>query len=576
MAKTVLHIDVGNSVTRAQALQVRHGEITLEEYGFCPTPSSALEDDRTQGISLAVSDIESRMAEKGTPLDPREILVTVSAGGEPRAVCAGVVKGISGESAKRAALSAGATVTDLICVDDGREDFQRVSDLKRQDISVVVLAGGVDAEIMESGSHQLLNIAKILAEGIPKKRGRQEKVPLVYAASLDGREEVMRIMGDETEIIWADNVRSRLEEEHLESARSAVVDAFAQSVRTDPRFSGLGRLGSPHVLPSGHAAGVGLEQFYAEVNENVLGFSLDGDSVQVFSDIKGIFTRTVTSIDAVDSRKVAKWLPTPRLAQHLGEMLANLRLHPWVVPTTWDELSVFLAFWKEVIREGIAEHKKSAIELRGVHRQRQVDETFKVRVAGGDTIVKAHDIRRVVVTGVLSQILSERALLSLIMDGAQLSGVTAVYKDPWNVLQVVGLLSAGNVNLRDCLKPLGVLVGPGQDRDRVGTGWVFSGIGSDLQPLPVKPNEIVPVDLDSGAETDIVLEPSRSEDLGDGEGHKVRARVAPGFTQVYLDGRPRTMIRSMERTAAQDILKWYGNLGVFPQEVLSAWSGGRA
>jgi hypothetical protein len=65
-------------------------------------------------------------------------------------------------------------------------------------------------------------------------------------------------------------------------------------------------------------------------------------------------------------------------------------------------LAVYLAFWKEVIREGIAEHKESAIELRGIQRPRKIDETFEVRVSGGDTILKAHDIRKVVVTGVLS------------------------------------------------------------------------------------------------------------------------------------------------------------------------------
>ncbi|MGI6643107.1 MAG: glutamate mutase L [Bacillota bacterium] len=576
MAKSILHIQVGNSITRAQALQVGDGKITPKAYGLCPTPSLTLEEDRTQGIGFAIQQMEERMAEQGASLEPQEILVTLSVGGEPSAVCAGVVKGISGESAKRAALSAGATVTDLICIDDGREDFQRVSDLSRQDISVVVLAGGVDAEIMESGSHQLLSIAKILAQGLPKKHGSQKKVPLIYAASLDAREEVMRIMGDDIEIIWADNVRSRLEEEHLESARNAVVDAFAQSVGLDGRFSGLGRLGSPQVLPSGYAKGMGVERLYSESKENVLGFSLDGDSVQVFSYIGGVFTRTVTSIDAVDSRKVAKWLPTPSLTGNLEEMLANLRLHPWIVPAGWDELAVYLAFWKEVIREGIAEHKESAIELRGIQRPRKIDETFEVRVSGGDTILKAHDIRKVVVTGVLSHILSERALLSLIMDGANLSGVTAIYRDPWDVLPVVGSLSPGNVSIEDHLKSLGVLVGPGQDRDRVGTRWVFSGTGSSLEPLPVRPNEIVPVDLNGGGEIDIVLEPSRTEDLGNGKGHKVWARVASGFTQVYLDGRPRTMIRSVERIAAQDILKWYGNLGVFPQEVLSAWSGGRA
>jgi hypothetical protein len=162
------------------------------------------------------------------------------------------------------------TVTDLICIDDGREDFQRVSDLSRQDISVVVSGRRSRCRNNGIGKSPTPEHRQDTAQGLPKKHGSQKKVPLIYAASLDAREEVMRIMGDDIEIIWADNVRSRLEEEHLESARNAVVDAFAQSVGLDGRFSGLGRLGSPQVLPSGYAKGMGVERLYSESKENVL------------------------------------------------------------------------------------------------------------------------------------------------------------------------------------------------------------------------------------------------------------------------------------------------------------------
>ena len=567
MGKTYLHIDVGNSATTAQILHVSEGKIEVENYGQAKTSFLGSDGDRTQGLGSALQDLSW-----GT----EDIGVTVSAGGEPKVACAGVVKGISGESAKRAALSAGATVADLICVDDGREDFQRISDLRRHNICMAVLAGGTDDEILEYGNHQLINIAKILAQGLPKKRGSQERVPVIYAASSEGRQEVMEILGDTTEIVWAENVRARLEEEHLESARDAILASYTGLTEKDPLYAGFWSLGSPVILPSGYAIGSGVDRFYKEDGQNVLCLSLDGDCVQVFSVIKGVSTRTVTPVTSVDPKRVSKWLPSPNQAKVLGNVALNLKLRPWMIPATWDELAMFLAFLKEAVKEGIDEHKESAIELRGIRRQRQIDETFQVRVAGGDTLIKLQEIPTVIVTGALSRVLSDEALLSIVSDGLRLSGVTRVYKDSGDILKAVGLFNLGHAELKRSLKPVGVLVGPGQEKERIGADWVFSLTGSGLSALPVNPNGILSLDLDNSAGAHIVLEPSRTEDLGQGEGRKVQMQIAPGFTKVHLDGRPRPFLRSIEKATHNDILKWYGGLGVFPQEVLAAWAGGRS
>ncbi len=576
MGETYLHIDVGSSATTARVLKLSEGKMTVQSRSLAQTPPLGPNSDRAQGLGPVLDEIRNQPGSKDLPWPQENVGVTVSAGGEPKVACAGVVKGISGESAKRAALSAGATVSDLICVDDGREDFQRISDLKRQDICMAVLAGGTDDEILEYGNHQLINIAKVLAQGLPQRRGSQEKVPVVYAASSEGRQEVMEILGDITEIVWADNVRARLEEEHLESARDAVLGNFNQLVQKDPLYSGFWSMGSPVISPSGYAIGLGVNSFYKGDGRNVLCLSLDGDCIQVFSVIKGIFTRTVTPVTAVDSAKAAKWLPSPKQTANAGNMTQNLKLRPWMIPATWDELAMFLAFWKEAVKEGIDEHKKSAIELRGIRRQRQIDETFQVRVAGGDTLLKLQEIPTVIVTGVLSRIIPDEALLSIVSDGVHLSGVTSVYKDPGDVVKTAGLFGIDSVDLKASLEPVGILIGPGQEKERVGADWAFSETHSGLEPLPVNPDGIVSLVIENSGGARIVLEPSRTEDLGQGEGRKVQAAIAPGFTRVHLDGRPRTLLRSIEKAVHKDILKWYGDLGVFPQDILAAWAGGRS
>ncbi len=574
MTKSILHIDVASVATKAHVLTLNGDGLSLAKSAICPTPAFSEDDGRTDGLGTVLDAIKAQISGNGQSWEPDSVMVTVSAGGEPKAICAGVVKGISGESARRAALVAGATVSDLVCVDDGRQNFERISDLRRQDASVAVLAGGVDEEIMSSGSHQILNMARILSEGLPKKRWSDDRVPVVYAASYEAREEVVRILGD-IEIIWADNVRSKLEEENLDSAREAVVGVFSESVRSDPRFRGLGRLGLPEVLPSGHAMGLALEQLHSETGENLMGLSLDGDALQVFSDLKGIFTRTVTPITRVNPGKVARWLPHPALEDKLGDFVQNLILRPWILPASWDELAVFLAFWKGVIREGIEEHRATAIELRGVHRQRQVGETFEVEVAGGDTLVRMPALDRVIMAGTLSHVLLREALVSLVLDGLQPVGITSVYQDLNNALQVAGMLSPGSVRVSESLTPVAVLMSPGEDRDRVGTGWAFAGENGDKQALPVNPGEIKIVPVENASRIDVTLEASRGEDLGEGAGRPTVRKFEPGFSRLYLDGRSRNRLRSLDKVSSRDIIGWYRNLGIFPEDVLSGWAGGR-
>lgn len=540
MPKDVMYIDIGGALTTARAVRVSGDTIVSQGFAYCPSPLPSGED-LTLGVSPAVESLRGRLSRAGATLDPDEIVVTVNAGGEPRAVCAGVVRGISGESARRAALAAGATVSDLIAVDDGRQDFERVSDLKRQEISMVVLAGGVDEEILSSGKHQLLNVAKVVAQGLPRRRGSAVKVPVVYAASAEGREEVGKIFGDATEIIWAENVRATLEKENLEPARDAVAGAFSRSVNLDPRFGGLGRLGGPAIWPTGHAIGNSVRDLSQRLQENVIVVSLDGDSAQVFSSIGGVFTRTVTGIDRVALSGLAGGFQSDKSASKAGEMLGNWKLHPYAVPRTRDELDVFLGFWKEALKEAMAEHRESAIELRGVHRARQISETFKVDVAGGDTLVRMERVSRIVLTGFLSRLLPRDSLISLVMDGMEPSGITGLFLDTGDSLHVAGILSRSGSALpvEGLLQPLAYIVAPGRDDERLGPKRAFVTRGQTLDPLPLRPGEITSAPLGEAEGTELVLEAAGKVDLGQGEGHRVRSAIQRGAPAVYIDGRPR-------------------------------------
>ena len=482
------------------------------------------------------------------------------------------MSGITGESAKRAALSGGATVADLIAVDDGRQDFERVSDLRRHEIAMVVMAGGVDEEIFKSGKHQILNVAKVIAEGLPRRRGGEGKVPVVYAASAEGREEVTRIMQDKANIIWADNVRPTLDVEHLESARGAVVSTFLDSVRHDPRFRGLGKLGSPDPLPRGYVLGQAVEGFHRRTGENLIVISLDGDVVQVVSGIRGVFTRTVTPVSNVEHRYLRRHLPAARLAQGSENMLANWKMRPYVLPRTWDELAVLLAIYKEAVRLAMEDHKKSSIELRGIHRQRQISETFQVNVSGGDTLVRMERIGKIIFTGYMSRLLSPASLVSLAADGADPGAVTELFLDVDDALALSGLFHRTGIESRfeDRLRPIGVLVSPGRNEERVSPKRASLERGGAPQLLPVQEESLVRMSIDAPSGFAIVMEPPNNKvDFGEGDGRKVRREISGG-NAIYV-GRRAGDPKAKHRFRSTEVVP---GLARSPREVISM--GGEA
>lgn len=571
MVKSYVHLDIGNTITQAKAWSRSGQGLRLVGSSAAPTPPALESVDLTESANLAYTQLKAKVERAGQRFDAEDILVTVSASGEPRVVCAGVMKGISGESAKRAALSAGATVTDLIAVDDGRLEYQRVLDLRRQDVSMVVMAGGVDEEILGQGRHQLFNVAKTIAAGLPERRGNGKKVPVVYAASLEGREEVLRIIGDSIEVVWADNVRSRLEEEHLESARDAVLSVFSSGIRHDPRFTGLGRFGAARVLPTGHSIGLAVPRMAQSLNQDVMVISLDGDAIQVFSDIRGVFTRTVTLVARVQAKDVMRWLPSSRLGERLDDMIANWKISPGVLPTTWEDLAAYLAIQKQALREAAHEHSGTAIELRGIHRQRQVGEVFQTNVRGGDTLVRMERIGTICLTGFLAGILPPAALLSLVMDALELHGITRLYADRSGILESLAALDGDASDLPQWpLAPLAVILSPGKNEERIGNRWAFTRSGSTLEPLPVKQGEICHVAIPAPHPVVIELHPSVRGDVGDGEGRRYGIH-AVGFGSVYVDARVRG--RKIQ-DGCRESLMGYRSLGVFPDDVLNGWERG--
>ena len=130
--KTILATDCGSTTTKAILIEYIDNEYRLTYRGESPTTVEAPFEDVTRGVLNAIVELEELSGR--TILDSETIISPVkdnkgvdiyistsSAGGGLQLMVAGVVKNMTGESAERAALGAGAIVMDILASNDKRQ-----------------------------------------------------------------------------------------------------------------------------------------------------------------------------------------------------------------------------------------------------------------------------------------------------------------------------------------------------------------------------------------------------------------------------------------------------------------------
>src|SRR5437762_4334595 len=175
---SILATDCGSTTTKAILIEKQGPEYRLVVRGEAPTTVEAPFEDVTVGVTNAMREVEELAG--GTYLENDKVLTpsrgprhgadlylsTSSAGGGLQMTVAGVVKAMSAESAQRAALGAGAIIIDVIAVDDGRKDYQRVERLRQLRPDMILMSGGTDGGTVA----HLVEMAEMLVSADPKPR----------------------------------------------------------------------------------------------------------------------------------------------------------------------------------------------------------------------------------------------------------------------------------------------------------------------------------------------------------------------------------------------------------------------
>ncbi len=186
-------------------------------------------EDVTRGVLNAIAEIEELSGRK--ILDGEKIITpcrdaktgvdiyisTSSAGGGLQMMVTGVVQNMTGESAQRCALGAGAIVIDVLASNDGRLPHEKIERIRTLRPDMILMSGGTDGGAVT----HVVEMAEYVAAADPRPRfGSTYKLPLIYAGNKEAREQVTKTLGQKTALVITENIRPVLERENLAPAQT--------------------------------------------------------------------------------------------------------------------------------------------------------------------------------------------------------------------------------------------------------------------------------------------------------------------------------------------------------------------
>ena len=596
--RSILATDCGSTTTKAILIEKRGEEYQLIVRGEAPTTVEAPVEDVTAGVINAITEVEElagrKLLDNGVILKPQRgdegvdiYISTSSAGGGLQMMVAGVVRNLTGESAERAALGAGAIVMDVIASNDKRLPHEKIERIRHLRPDMLLLSGGIDGG---TTSH-VVELAEIIAAARPRPRlGIAYELPLIYAGNIEARESIAERLQDVMALEMVDNLRPVLERENLMPTRHKIQDQFLEHVMAHaPGYRKLIDWTDAPIMPTPGAVGEIIQTVSAQQGIEVIGVDIGGATTDVFSVFKNkegepIFNRTVSAnlgmsysvsnvLVEAGLENVLRWVPFDIEVGDLRNRIKNKMIRPTTIPQTLQELILEQAIAREALRLAFEQHKQLAVELRGVQQQRTISEAFD-QAESGQTLVDMFSLDMLVGSGgVLSHAPRRQQAMLMMIDAFQPEGITHLAVDSIFMMPQLGVLAQVNpeaatqVFERDCLIHLGTAIAP------VGVAKAgetclsievrIAGNPPIMEDVPYGELRLYPLPL--GEKASLKLQPSRRFDVGAGNGQAVEAEAMGGVVGLVVDtrGRPFEVPTDAQQRVAQ-LTKWQSALDAYP------------
>jgi len=585
----IVATDCGSTTTKAILIERVDSGYRLLGRGEAPTTVEAPFDDVTVGVRNAVGELEELTGRQfldedrvHTPSSQNRgadlYLSTSSAGGGLQMLVTGVVKTMTAESAQRAALGAGAIVIDVIAVDDGRADHERIARIRAIRPDMILMSGGTEGGTVQ----HLLDAAELLVAADPHPRlGRSFKLPVIYAGNTAALQGVKEILGDRIHLLTAENLRPQLERENLGPARESIHRLFLDHVMAQaPGYDKLLTWTSAPIMSTPRAVGEMVQFAAKDESADVLAVDIGGATTDVFSVFGDQFNRTVSAnlglsysvcnvLAEAGAAGIRRWIPASIAENDLRNRLRNKMIRPTTIPQTVDDLLIEQAVAREALRLALAHHGALASGLKGVQQARTMADVF-TQTAGGGTLVDMMSLGLIIGSGGILSHAPRRAQAAMMMiDAFEPQGVTRLAVDSIFMMPQLGVLAsvmpdaAMEVFRRDCLIPLGAVIAPvGKARD--GEVLLEWEIGEERGEL--RGGELARIALAAEHSVNASLQPRRGLDVGDGNGRRWTGRITGGAVGVILDGRGRPLqLPADDQTRVTRLADWLRAAGAMPE-----------
>lgn len=610
--KRIIATDCGSTTTKSILIEYVDGEYRQTVRGEAPTTVEKPLNDVTRGVVNAVTELEELarlkynddsikfIKDEAIWLSEKEgegvdaYVSTSSAGGGLQMMVTGVVAKMTGESAERAALGAGAIVMDLIASNDKRANYEKIERIRQLRPDMILMAGGVDG----GTTKHVAELAELVGAADPKPRlGSSYKLPVIYAGNTSARDIIEETLGNKTDLIITENLRPTLEREHLGPARDKIHDLFMEHVMAQaPGYNKLmswtkgpidGKMTSIPIMPTPAAVG-NIMQTIAKINDiEVLGVDIGGATTDVFSVFteEKVFNRTVSAnlgmsysisnvLATAGLKNILRWVPFDIDESELLNMIKNKMIRPTTIPQKLEELILEQAIAKEALRYAFIQHKEFAVGLKGGQKKREIADAF-AQTASGASIVNLMSLDLLVGSGgVLSHAPRRNQAVMMMVDAFLPEGITRLAVDSIFMMPQLGVLAeisekaATEVFEKDCLIYMGSCVAPVgamkpgkialHAKIKLPNGETFE------ENIPYGEVRLLPCGVGEVAKA--TLKPGRGLDIGEGKNQEKTCELHGGVVGIVLDTRGRQpFVLSVEASERVPLLKkWMKEFDVYP------------
>jgi uncharacterized protein (TIGR01319 family) len=595
----ILATDCGSTTTKAILIQKIDGHYRQTHRGEAPTTVEAPFADVTIGVVNAVTEVgelagrrligdDGRIIRPATATEGCDIYIsTSSAGGGLQMMVAGVIREMTGASAKRAALGAGAIVMDVIAANDRRQPHEQIQRIRHLRPDMMLLSGGTDG----GATTQVVQIAELIAPAKPRPRfGGAYKLPIIFAGNQDAAPLVEKVFDNSFDLSIVPNLRPTLEQENLDPARNKIHDMFLEHVMAHaPGYDRLLQWVDAPVMPTPGAVGDILQRIARDQGISVVGVDIGGATTDVFSVFpdpesgQPTFNRTVSanlglsySISNVCAEagmaNVLRWVHFDMDERELRNRVKNKMIRPTTIPQTLEALVFEQGIAREALRLAYIQHKEFATTLRGVQQARTVGDLFK-QEKSGQTIVDNMRLGLLVGSGgVLSHAPRMHQTAAMLIDAFEPEGFTTLAKDSIFMMPHLGVLAqvheqaALEVFERDCLIYLGTCIAPRGQGKPGKPCFTYRIEGPHLQDsgeVACGQMRLVPLGTEQSAR--VSIEPARGFDVGEGPGRRVEREARGGTVGLILDGRGRPLELPIDRRVSRPQMQaWVEALALYP------------